>query len=84
MRTLIYAFCATVLVALAGCAASCPPPAPLPPKVIDTSCVSLPPLTIAASDTDETKREVIAYEIARKKKCSGTHDKHNGASRGAN
>ncbi|RQS22467.1 hypothetical protein [Burkholderia sp. Bp8995] len=51
---------------LAGCQ-SCPT-AP-PPRVVDTACSWVMPLTASTADTVETKREILAYEIARQKNC---------------
>lgn len=55
------------LAALAGCANECPPPPP--PRVVDTACAWVTPMTASAADTSATKREVVAYEIARQKNC---------------
>ncbi|NIE67485.1 hypothetical protein [Burkholderia sp. Ax-1719] len=60
----------TLIAALAGCAHDCP--APAAPRIIDTSCSWLSPMTASSADTPETKREVIAYEAARQKNCGGT------------
>jgi hypothetical protein len=54
-------------VVLAGCATQCP--APPPPRIVDTACAWLTPMTADTADTAATKREVIAYEIARQKNC---------------
>ncbi|MFM0300025.1 hypothetical protein PQQ99_07845 [Paraburkholderia sediminicola] len=55
-----------IVIALAGCATCPPPPAP---RVVDTACSWVTPMTADASDTAATKREIIAYEIARQKNC---------------
>lgn len=63
MRILIVIAAAALL---AGCQ-TCPtaPPA----RVVDTACSWAMPLTASTSDTTETKREILAYELARQKNC---------------
>ncbi|MBB2928404.1 hypothetical protein [Paraburkholderia silvatlantica] len=56
-----------IVAMLAGCAHDCP--APPAPRIVDTSCSWLSPMSASSADTPETKREVIAYEIARQKNC---------------
>lgn len=53
---------------LAGCVHECP--APPAPKIVDTGCLWVKPMTASSADTDATKREVIEHEIARQKNCS--------------
>ncbi len=65
MRILILLAVAT----LAGCAHECPPPPA--PRIVDTSCSWVTAMTADAADTAATKREIIAYEIARQKNCAG-------------
>lgn len=62
MRLLI----ALAIAALPGCAHVCPPAAP---RVIDTGCAWAKPMTASSADTPDTKREIIAYELARQKNC---------------
>ena len=57
--------CAAIL---AGCD-SCPPAAAPQARVIDTACSWVIPMTAAAADTPETKRQIIAYEATRQKNC---------------
>lgn len=52
-------------VLLAGCQ-TCPT---VPPRIVDTACSWVMPMTASASDTPETKREILAYELARQKNC---------------
>ncbi|HEM8998808.1 TPA: hypothetical protein U2T46_000843 [Burkholderia cenocepacia] len=61
MRTMIAA-----AALLAGCQ-TCPP-AP-PARVVDTGCLWIKPMTASPADTSETKREILAYELARQKNC---------------
>ncbi|MDN7893244.1 hypothetical protein QZM93_32045 [Burkholderia cepacia] len=61
MRTMIAA-----AALLAGCQ-TCPPVPPA--RVIDTACTWVMPLTASTADTPETKREILAYELARQKNC---------------
>lgn len=56
---------------LGGCALDCPKPPPPQPRIIDTACSWVTQMTASASDTPETKREVIAYEKARRANCPG-------------
>jgi len=63
MRTMIAA-----AALLSGCQ-TCPP-APAP-RVVDTGCSWVMPLIASAQDTPETKREILAYELARQKNCGG-------------
>ncbi|WP_412021551.1 hypothetical protein [Burkholderia cepacia] len=62
MRILIAAAAAALL---AGCQ-TCPP---APPRVVDTACAWVMPMTASTADTSETKREILAYELARQKNC---------------
>ncbi|MCA8026403.1 hypothetical protein [Burkholderia cepacia] len=61
MRTMIAA-----AALLAGCQ-TCPT-APAP-RVVDTACTWVMPMTASTADTPETKREILAYELARQKNC---------------
>ncbi|VWD61027.1 hypothetical protein BLA18628_07220 [Burkholderia aenigmatica] len=61
MRTMIAA-----AALLAGCQ-TCPP-AP-PARVVDTGCSWVIPMTASTADTPETKREILAYELARRANC---------------
>ncbi|WP_175770581.1 hypothetical protein [Burkholderia anthina] len=54
-------------VLLAGCQAC--PTAPSA-RVVDTGCSWVMPMTASTSDTPETKREILAYELARQKNCA--------------
>lgn len=66
MRSLMLILFLIALVALAGCQVA--PPAPAP-RVVDTACSWVVPMTADSADTAATKREIIAYEIARQKNC---------------
>lgn len=73
----LFVFLALIL-ALTGCSLACTPsptpPVPVP-HVTDTACDWIPRLSVSTHDTEETKREVEAYELARQTKCrknSGT------------
>jgi hypothetical protein len=71
MRLLILlTFMALTAPVLSGCAQNCPPPPA--PRIVDTACAWVTPMTAASADTSETKREIIAYELARQKNCPGT------------
>lgn len=61
----------TFIASLAGCAhtQNCPPPPA--PKIIDTGCLWIKPMTASNADTPKTKREIIEHEIARQKNCGG-------------
>jgi hypothetical protein len=52
---------------LSGCAHECP--APPAARVVDTACFWVAPMTASSADTAETKREIVAYEIARQNNC---------------
>ncbi|MCA8075394.1 hypothetical protein [Burkholderia cepacia] len=54
---------------LAGCQ-TCPT-APTA-RVVDTACSWVMPMTASMADTPETKREILAYELARQKNCPQT------------
>lgn len=82
MRKLTLTLFALTAVALAACAPSCPKSAPLPPRVIDTACDWVPALSASASDTEETRREVVAYETARQTNCRNHHSAHKTTSGG--
>ncbi|MBJ9964508.1 hypothetical protein [Burkholderia seminalis] len=63
MRMLIAAAAAALL---AGCQ-TCPTmPAP---RVVDTGCLWIKPMTASPDDTPETKREILAHELARQANC---------------
>ncbi|WP_175806487.1 hypothetical protein [Burkholderia cenocepacia] len=62
MRTMIAA-----AALLAGCQ-TCPPVPPA--RVVDTGCLWVKPMTASPADTPETKREILAYELARQKNCA--------------
>jgi hypothetical protein len=49
-----------VVLILAGCATTCPPPAS--PRIIDTACQWVHPVTVAATDSPETIRQAVALK----------------------
>lgn len=59
--------------AITGCATTAP--APQPPqtvtvtKVVDTACDWVRPITASKADTDETKRQILAHDLAVAKNC---------------
>lgn len=59
--------------AIAGCATTAP--ATQPPqtvtvtKIVDTACDWVRPITAAAADTLETKRQILAHDLAVAKNC---------------
>lgn len=68
--------CALTIV-LFGCATSCPPaPAPvIQTRIVDTACNWVKPISASAADTIETRREVLAHDLAVQKNCgSATHN----------
>jgi phosphate-selective porin len=68
MRTLNLALLIGLLAACAAQQAS----APCTPVYVTRTvkdCSWLPQMTASAADTPDTKREIIAYEIARQKNC---------------
>lgn len=60
-----------VSVALGACAADCPKPAPVIPKtrIEDTACSWVKPLTASPADTIDTKRQILAHDLALSKNC---------------
>lgn len=58
---------ALVLSACGGELAS--PAQPAPPRVTDTACDWVGPMTFSANDTPTTKEEILAYEMARRRNC---------------
>lgn len=60
--------------AIGGCATT--NPAPQTPqtvmvtKIVDTACDWVKPITASASDTLETKRQVLAHDLAVAKNCA--------------
>lgn len=70
---------ASVLVALAGCATTCPPQSPAPPpevitktRVVDTSCDWVKPIYLDKSDvlSDATAQAILAHDQAGAKNCN--------------
>jgi hypothetical protein len=67
-----------VLLALAGCAATCPPPNSLPPevvtktRVVDTSCDWVKPIYLDKADvlSDATAQAILAHDNAGAKNCN--------------
>lgn len=53
-------------VLLTGCQTCPTTPAP---RVVDTACSWVMPMTASTADTAWTKREILAYELARRKNC---------------
>lgn len=65
MRNVLLALSALALSACGLC-----PVAPAPQvRVIDSGCRWVVPMSASESDTDATKREIIAYEQARQANC---------------
>lgn len=61
------ALCAVIALVLAGC---CSVPAPrIETRVVDTACQWARPIQASAKDTAETKRQVLAHDIAYQQRC---------------
>lgn len=62
-------------VAIAGCATTAPTPQPpqtvIVTKVVDTACDWVRPITASKADTAETKRQILAHDLAVAKNCPG-------------
>ncbi|BBP95983.1 hypothetical protein BSFA1_11120 [Burkholderia sp. SFA1] len=59
--------------AIAGCATTAPTPPPQTVtviKIVDTACDWVKPITASSSDTLETKRQILAHDLAVAKNCS--------------
>jgi len=65
MKTILIAMTAVVL---AGCAANAERPAP-DVRIIDSVCSWAKPITIHPDDTEETKRQILEYDLALKRAC---------------
>lgn len=62
----------TICCALAinGCATTPQPPQIVTvPKIVDTACDWVKPISASASDTLETKRQILAHDLALAKNC---------------
>lgn len=57
---------------LSACAAAPAPCASIaaPPKIVDTACSWVRPLSASAADTDATKREILAHDLAWRANCA--------------
>lgn len=40
-------------------------------NIVDTGCDWTKPLTASTADTPDTKREILAFDLARQKNCPG-------------
>jgi len=60
---------AILLVALGLSACAAQQPSWQPPRITDTACNWVRPMTFSADDTPQTKEEIIAYEMARRRNC---------------
>jgi len=56
------------LLFLAACATQCPPAQPQT-RVIDSACAWVKPITAAAGDTADTKRQILAHDMAVRANC---------------
>jgi hypothetical protein len=61
-----------MLIAAAALLAGCQTCPTVPSRVVDTACSWVTPMTASTADTSETKREILAYELARQKNCPQT------------
>lgn len=56
--------------AIAGCATTPQTPQTVTvAKIVDTACDWVKPITASASDTLETKRQILAHDLALAKNC---------------
>lgn len=57
--------------AIAGCATTTPQPPQTVTvtKVVDTACDWVKPITASKADTDDTKRQILAHDLAISKNC---------------
>lgn len=42
------------------------------PRIVDTACDWVMPMTFSADDTAATKAQILAYEVARRRNCAGS------------
>ncbi|WP_250451227.1 hypothetical protein [Caballeronia sp. ATUFL_M2_KS44] len=59
--------------ATGGCATTVPTPQPpqtvTVTKVVDTACDWVKSITVSKADTDQTKRQILAHDLAVAKNC---------------
>ena len=68
MRAILIPCALALAGTLTGCQ-TCPAPTVLPGKVIDTACNWVKPITASASDTPDTKKQILAHDLAVQKNC---------------
>lgn len=66
-----YSIIAFIVAWLTACGSPCPQQVPAIPstRIIDTACSWVKPITASPDDTLETKKQILAHDLAVQKNC---------------